>query len=154
MKEVLPSTFTTPIFWTKKQIDELLGTSVYGNPFSSLPPLIFLLTNLAAILPSLSFSLSYSLPSSSNPFTKGQIMRLNGTIARDYQRVISNTNYSRLFPDSSAPDKESQKVNEADLVTLQEFRWAYSVFRSRNWKTPKGPKISPVLELFNYGQEV
>jgi len=59
----------------------------------------------------------------------------------DYDDVIRHQKISHLFPEA-----------ETD-VTPSEWWWAYSIFRSRNWKTPSGARISPILELFNYGQK-
>lgn len=116
----------------------------------SLPPPPFLM-----ISPHKQFTKNCPLHLPSHFFlTTGPTLRLNTTIARDYQQIIALANYSRLFPDLVPTTSNKESVSEEKLVTLQEWRWVYAIFRSRNWKTPKGPKINTVLELFNYGQEV
>jgi len=98
--KIISSNFSTPIFWTEEEYNELAGTSIYD-----------------------------------------QLRRLNGTINFIFNEISQNGNFSRLFPDGNAD------------VRADEWRWAYTVWRTRNWSTAKGAKISPVLELFNYGVE-
>lgn len=91
----------------------------------------------------------------------GQTMQLNKTIKIEYEAIVETRNYTTLFPDtlkialakSGNEDLSEEDLDEDDVISFSEWRWAYSILRSRNWKTTNGAKIAPILELFNYGEE-
>ncbi len=71
------------------------------------------------------------------------VSRLNATINSFYQTLRNDNNFTRMFPDMEGND-----------LTLDEWRWGYTIFRSRNWLADDSSRIFPIMELLNFGEPV
>jgi hypothetical protein len=65
--------------------------------------------------------------------------RENDTVEEEYHDAVDLLDITKLYVDT-----------DPNIYTLQKWKWAHTVLRSRGWQVNGTSRVLPVVELFNY----